>query len=116
MSLAANLVSIVRQEMEKHDCQRLVEVRLRCGVLSNVVPEALAMAFEIQTMDTPLAGAKLVLDEEPLRLACGACGKEFSPPSGTPGALFSQCPDCGEEIGHAILAGKELYIDHLEVE
>lgn len=116
MSLATSLLTIVRQEMEKHGAKRLVLVRMRCGALANVVPEALSMAFEIQIQDTPFVGARLVLQEEPLRLACGGCGLEFAPEPGMPGALFSGCPSCGEEIGHKVLAGKELYIDHIEVE
>lgn len=115
MSLTAGMLDIVRQEMQKHGATKLLYVRLRCGALANVVPEALTMAFEVQTAGTDFDGAKLELIEEPLVLACGGCGKEFSPPA-TRAALFSACPHCGEDIGHSVLSGKELYIDHIEVE
>jgi hydrogenase nickel incorporation protein HypA/HybF len=115
MSLTVGLLDIVREEMKKHGAQKLVLVRLRCGALANVVPEALSMAFEVLTDDTDLAGARLEMVEEPLRLACGGCGNEFSPEASA-AAMFTPCPACGEEIGHRVLAGKELYIDHMEVE
>jgi hydrogenase nickel incorporation protein HypA/HybF len=53
---------------------------------------------------------------EPLGLRCGGCGREFSPERGARATLFSVCPFCGEEIGHSVLTGKELYIEHLELE
>ena len=115
MSLIVNLLAIIRQEMEKHHAKRLLLVRLRCGVLANVVPESLLMAFEVQTSGTSLAGAKLELQEEPLRLRCG-CGREFSPDATFRAAIFSVCPGCGEEMGHTVLAGKELYVEHIELE
>lgn len=115
MSLATSLIDIVREEMRKHGVARLSLVRLRCGALANVVPEALSMAFEVLTDGTDLAGARLEMTEEPLRLACGKCGREYSPEASA-AAIFSPCPFCGEEIGHRVLAGKELYIEHMEVE
>lgn len=115
MSLTVSLLDIVREEMQKHDAKKLVLVRLRCGALANVVPEALAMAFEVLTDGTEFAGARLELVEEALRLACGGCGREFAPEA-TAAAMFTPCPACGEDIGHRVLSGKELYIDHLEVD
>lgn len=115
LSLVVGLLDIVRQEMRKHGAEKLLLVRVRCGALANVVPEALSMAFEVQTVDSDLDGARLELVEEPVRLACGGCGLEFSPRA-IPTALFAPCPDCGEEIGHRVLSGKEMYIDHIEVE
>ena len=113
MSLTASLLSIIQDEMRKHQAKRLLLVRVRHGVLANVVPEAMSMAFEVQTSGTELEGARLELVEEPLRLACGACGLEFSPES-RPSARFSPCPACGEELGHIVLAGKEPHLARID--
>ena len=115
MSLAAALVDIIREEMGKSGAARLVMARVRHGALSNVVPDALSLGFEVMTKGTDLEGARLELVEEALLLACGACGREFSPDP-SPTALFAPCPFCGEVIGHAVRAGKNLYLDHIEVE
>lgn len=115
MSLAVSLLDIIRQEMEKHRAERLVRISLRYGALANVVPESLLLAFEVQSQGTPFEGARLELTEEALRLRCNACGREFAPEAAVAG-LFSACPGCGEDFGHQVLAGKELYIDHLELE
>ena len=115
MSLTTSLLDIVREEMNKHGASRLLLVRVRFGALANVVPEALSMAFEVLTQRTEFEGARLELEEEPILLACGECGREFSPPPAA-AARFSACPHCGQELGHRVLAGKSLYIVHLEVE
>lgn len=116
MSLVVSLLDIVKEEMRKSNASRLLSVRLRVGALANVVPESLSLAFEVLIQDTPLAGARLELAEEALRLACGGCGREFSPPPVSVPLLLAVCPHCEEEFGHQVLAGKALYIDSLEVE
>ncbi len=115
MSLTVSLLDIVREEMKKHNAAKLLLVRVRYGALANVVPEALAMAFEVLTQGSELEGARLALDEEPVLLSCGGCAREFRPET-TAAARFAPCPSCGEELGHTVLTGKELYIDHIEVE
>ncbi|MDR2489598.1 MAG: hydrogenase maturation nickel metallochaperone HypA [Desulfovibrio sp.] len=115
MALTSNLLHIIREEMKKHGASRLLRARVRFGALSNVVPEALSMAFEVLTHDTEFACALLELHEEPILLACGECKKEFSPPS-VASSVFAPCPHCEWELGHRVLSGKSLYLEHLEVE
>ena len=115
MSVAAGLIDIVRDEMKKHNATQLLRVRVRYGALAGIVPESLSMAFEIQIEATPLAGAIMELVEEPVRLKCGTCQQEFSPPP-TPTAVIAPCDHCGEAFGHTVLSGKEMYLDQLEVE
>ncbi|MDR2076246.1 MAG: hydrogenase maturation nickel metallochaperone HypA [Desulfovibrio sp.] len=114
MSLVASLLDIARQEMRSRSAAKILRLRVRYGALANIVPDAFLLAFEIMTRDQDLAGARLDLVEEPLLLACGGCGREFSP-APLPTALFASCPLCGEEIGHRILAGKGLFLDRLEL-
>jgi hydrogenase nickel incorporation protein HypA/HybF len=115
MSLTNNLLHIIREEMRKHGATRLLRARVCFGALSNVVPEALDMAFEVLTHGTELQGAFLELHEEPALFACGECKREFSPSSAA-SSVFAACPHCGGELGHQILSGKSLYLDRLEVE
>lgn len=114
MSLAASLLNIIKEEMAKAGKSRLIRVTLRYGALSNVLPEALSTAFELLTENTPLAGAELIMLEEPAQLACGGCGRQFTPANRRD--LFMPCPACGRELGHRVLSGKGLYIDSMEVD
>lgn len=113
MSIAQSLLQIIQQEMEKHPAAKLELVRVKHGQLTHIVPGSLYFAFEVLTKDTPLENAVLELEEIPLKVACGGCGAEFEPESEHP--LLMPCPFCGEECGHTVLSGKELYLDHLVI-
>lgn len=115
MSIAQSLAGIVRQEMARHGVTRLVSVRVRHGALAAVVPHALEFAWQAVTLGTPLAGARLDMEEVAVRLRCSSCGREFAP-GDCDQLLLIPCPTCGEDLGHAVLEGKELYVENLEAE
>ncbi len=89
---------------------RIHEIRLRIGVLSGVVPDALQFAFEALTPGTPAEGALLKIDEVPARFWCAPCGKEFVSKN-----LYSECPDCGHP-SNELRAGRELELSSMEVD
>mgnify|MGYP006275353521 FL=1 len=115
MSLTQSLLDIVRQEMNSHGLTRLLEVKVACGRLSGVVPDAMHMAFTALTQDTDLCGACLNLEPVPLKLCCAECGTQFCPEQDCL-AAFAPCPACGQEIGHRIVSGQELNIEYIEAE
>ena len=106
--------NIIREEMERHAPHRLLQVRARYGALANIVPEALSVAFEALTAGTDWEGAVLQAEEIPLSLKCSRCGQIFSPARQK--RFSAPCPFCGEEQGHSIGAGRELYIQSMEAE
>lgn len=114
MSIIASVLAIVSDELKKNNAQKLLLVRVCHGALSNIVPDALQFAFEAQTVDTPFDGAQLELEEIPLVLKCCACQKEFSPDAGE--ALFAPCPACGQPLGHSLVQGNELFVQHIDAE
>ena len=114
MSVVTSLLSIVREEMEKHDVHRLLLVRVRYGALSNIVPEAFPL---------PLRR----LRREPTSKALCWKPKRFPSLSSVPNAdilspavkgehFFAPCPACGEQYGHSMETGRELYVQHIEAE
>jgi hydrogenase nickel incorporation protein HypA/HybF len=114
MSIAHSLVGIIEQEMARHSVSTLIRVKVKYGRISAIVPEALRTAFEVMTMDTPMQGAKLEIEEVPLVAGCRECGREFTPQGED--LMIMTCPHCGAEFGHEIISGKDLYIDELEAE
>jgi hydrogenase nickel incorporation protein HypA/HybF len=118
MSLVQSLLDIVRQEMDTHTLTCLQTVKVSCGRLSGVVPDALHMAFDALTRNTDWHGAVLDLEIVPLCLRCTQCGNTFSPKEDSPGTLaaFAPCPVCGQEIGHQVISGQELNIEYIEAE
>ena len=89
---------------------RVHEIRLRVGVLSGVVPDALQFAFEALTPGTPAEGARLTIEEVPARFWCAPCGKEFVSAN-----LYAECPDCGHP-SNELRAGRELELSSMEVD
>jgi len=114
LSIVQSLLALIEDEMAKHGKEKLVTVKVRHGRLASVVPEAMDMGFTVLTEGTRLEGAALVMEETPVVLRCRACSREFTPEN--PSSAFAPCPGCGEELGHTVLSGRELYIEYLELE
>ena len=90
--------------------RQVVKVELKVGHLRQVVPSALAFAFELVAEGTTVAGAELVMEEVPARGRCRACGAETQL-DGFP----LQCAACaGFDL--ELLQGEELLVDSLELE
>lgn len=112
LSLVESILSIVEDEQAKHGLGRLKKVVLVNGALAGAVTDSLRFAWEALTPGTAFEGVELVVEEAPLRVACGACGEEFTPED----IHYMPCPKCEEFLGHKVLSGKELYIASIEAE
>jgi hypothetical protein len=64
LSIALSLIDAVCEEMPAWGPDVSVRsIRVRVGPLSGVLPHALAFAFEVAVADSPLAGARLEIEE-----------------------------------------------------
>jgi hydrogenase nickel incorporation protein HypA/HybF len=83
----------------------VAEIRVRIGALSGVVADALRFAFDVAADGTSCAGARLVIDEVPVRVWCASCRDtaDLVPP------LRFRCPRC-DEPSDDVRAGRELDI------
>lgn len=90
--------------------ERIVAVRVRVGVLSGVVPRALAFAWDAARAGTACAGAELVVDEVPARLRCPACAGVVDAPV----PLRFRCPQC-QAPATDVVSGRELELASLDV-
>jgi hydrogenase nickel incorporation protein HypA/HybF len=89
---------------------RVARVHVRVGHLRQVVPTALAFAFELCAHGTPVEGAALELEPVGARVACRRCGAE-SEPDGFPLA----CAACGG-LAVDVVRGEELQVESLDLE
>ncbi len=89
---------------------RVTEIRLIIGEMSEVVPDSMEFAFEALSPGTCCEGAELKITTVSPRSRCTQCGHEFEHKRFT-----RSCPSC-ESLVTELLAGKELYIDAIEVE
>ena len=111
LSIVSSVVDSVTESLAAYPGARVLEVRLRVGVLASVIEDSLQFCYGIATEGTPLAGSRLVVNSVPVTVHCAACGKD--------GALESlqhfRCPHCGEAATD-VRSGRELEIESIEIE
>lgn len=111
-SICTRIVDAVLEEMSRlhPPPRRLHKIRIVVGRLHQIVPDYLATAYEMLTRDTPAEGSEMELDVRPVTARCRACTWEgpIEPP-------FFRCGGC-EAFEVDVTGGKELYLEHLQVE
>jgi hydrogenase nickel incorporation protein HypA/HybF len=103
LSVAHAVVSTVVDALPA-PAPRVLQVRLRIGELSGIVPQALEFAYDVAAQGTPLADAALVIERSPIVIHCPTCG-----PQQLPGTQDFRCPSCEQPCGN-VIGGKELEI------
>lgn len=101
--------AIVRIAADHARGRRVHAVHVAAGHLRQVVPGALALAFELVAEGTPVEGAELELREVPAVVRCRGCGTE-SEQDGFP----LVCRACGG-ADVEVTAGEELLVEALEI-
>ena len=91
------------------DRPRITNVHLIVGQFTCVEPASLQFAFDVQTRNTFLEGAALVIQETPLIAFCHTCQQEYRPEIG----IQYTCPTCRSPMDD-IRSGRELKIDRVE--
>ena len=102
--------SIVRIACRHAGERRVTRVELKVGHLRQVVPSALAFAFELVADGTQAQNAELHIEEIPAAGRCRAC-ESTSVLAGFP----LQCASCGG-LDLELIAGEELLVDALELD
>ena len=110
LSIAASIVDAVTETTAAYPGSRVREVRLRVGALASVIEDSLQFCWGVTTEDTPLAGAKLVVNMLPVVIHCENCSADEQI-----GVQSFRCPRCGEPAGD-LRQGRELEIESIEIE
>ena len=90
--------------------KKILEIRLKIGELSGVIPECVYEYFKMLSVGTIAEGAKISVETIPAGIRCENCGYE-----GTIDRKKIRCPKCGG-IHFKIISGREYYVDSLEAE
>lgn len=110
MAIAQGILDIAVDTAVRHSAAKVLSIKLLVGQMTQVEPESLAFCFNALAAGSPADGAKLDVTIVPLTGRCNGCGHEF----GIQQFCFV-CPLCGSP-GVEILSGRELMVEHLEVE
>ena len=110
LALTEGIIAIVEQEGKKHGFTRVLEISLKVGELSGVIPECLLEFFPIASRGTLAEGAALTVETLPAAFRCRSCGFEGAIPRHS-----AACPQCGSEAIR-LVRGREFFVDNLKVE
>lgn len=111
LSITQEIVRIVEQTRAGADPDaRVKKVYLKIGKLTGFMADPIRHYYSIITEDTPLAGAEIEVEEAPLVLLCGECGKQTMPDA----PVFT-CGECGGS-DTAIVSGRDLTVVSIELD
>ena len=110
LALTRSLIDLVQTEAQKQGFTRALELRLKVGAYSGVVPDYILDLLPYASKGTVCEGAVLLFETVPASFRCADCGYE-----GGVDRKSACCPVCG---GTALkmTAGREFYVDSLKVE
>jgi hydrogenase nickel incorporation protein HypA/HybF len=111
-SIAMAAIEQAISAARNHRGTKITRIQLEVGVLRELVPEAMAIAFEACAIGTMAEGARLDLREQPARMRCRGCGGEFAPDLE---AISFACPTCGAADSE-MLAGNDILLTSIECE
>ena len=110
LTLTEGILSIVSSEQKKSGFSRVLEIDLRIGEYSGVIPNCIEEFFPLAAKDTAAEGAKLVMEIVEAEFSCLDCGFR--------GKLVKHsacCPQCGS-TAIRMTSGREFYVSNLVVE
>lgn len=108
LSLMQSIFEIVTGELKSHGLERADLIRVKVGELTQIEEASMQFAFNVLKEGTGLEQARLELIYIPGEAYCSQCDLRYLMQG-----YKVLCPECGG--GGQIVAGKELYVDSLEV-
>jgi hydrogenase nickel incorporation protein HypA/HybF len=109
LGVAGEILDVALSEADRHAAKRVRSIRLRVGVLRAIELENLSFLFGHLARGTPAEGARLEIEEEPIRVDCPACGALEAP------AFTFECPRC-KGSGVSVSGGDSLSILSLDID
>jgi hydrogenase nickel incorporation protein HypA/HybF len=110
LSIALSIVDVASEELARQGDTRAEVIYLRLGPLSGVVKEALRSAFELASENSPVAGARLEIEDEPVEIECSTCGG----PQEVESISEMRCRTCGT-LSANVIRGRALEVTAMEI-
>jgi hydrogenase nickel incorporation protein HypA/HybF len=109
-SIVLSLLDTLSSKCREEGYNSIASVRLRIGMASGIMPEAIVFAFQAAKHDTIAREAELLIDMVPVGGFCSECEKDFEVSE----KFVLSCPLCGSH-SFRINRGYELDIFEMEV-
>jgi len=110
LAITESILRIALEAAKENQAKKVLEIRIRIGAYSGVVPQYIQEYFNIVSQGSIAEKARLSIETIPARVECAACGEI------TEVQRFRiKCGACGS-TDVELLSGREYYVDSLEVE
>ena len=110
LAITQSMLDIVLEQAETAGAKEVGKINLVIGEMTGVVGECMQFYFDFLSQGTIAEGAALSFAMIPPKARCRGCGKTFE---------FKEfdwtCPYC-QGNSMEIIAGKELFVESIEVE
>ncbi len=110
LAVTQGMLSVALEHAAKAGATKIRHINLLIGDASGIVDDSVQFYFDFVSKGTPAEGAILHFERVPTRFRCHNCETEFSP-----GNKQWACPQCGE-LSIDIVAGREFYVESIEVD
>ncbi len=110
MAITRSIIEIVRSEAKEKSFTRVLEIKLRVGEYSGLVPRCIEEFFPIAAKGTEAEGAALLIEPVKARFRCLDCEYE-----GEADRVNHCCINCGS-TALRMTAGREFFVENLKVE
>ncbi len=110
LPVTESILEIIQEKAAQAGASRITRINLVLGAWSGLVDDCIQFYFDILSEGTPAEGATLSFQRIPACFRCRSCGVEFEPPE-----YDWSCPQCGS-LGGELIAGREFYVESIEVE
>jgi hydrogenase nickel incorporation protein HypA/HybF len=107
MSIAKNIIEIIKESVEEKDLISIEKVVLKVGELSGVVPDSLQFSLEAISSGTELEKVEYKMTKIPFVIKCKICNQESNNESG-----IIKCPVCGSKETE-VVSGNELLVSEI---
>jgi len=90
MYIARSIIRNLQDIAEREGFGKIIEVRIKVGVLSGVEPYLLEKALSYVKKGTPFEDVNLLIEVDGLNISCGCCNYR-----GDVKEYMHSCPECG---------------------
>ena len=110
LSITQSMLDLVTEQAKEAGAREVKKINLVIGEMSGIVEECVRFYFDFIGRETIAEGAVLSFKMIPATARCRSCGKLFELEESD-----WTCPHCqGDSV--EIVAGKELFVESIEVE
>ena len=110
LATTKSIIDIVDSEARDKGFTRVLEIRLKIGEFSGIVPECLRDFFPLASKGSAAEGAELAVETVPAEFRCLDCGFE-----GAADRKNACCARCGS-MALKMTRGREFYVESIKVE